>query len=421
MIAAMTSPGVSASGGQHLPGRGNWFAIASYAAVGAATQLLWLTYAPVTTQAAAFYGVSEGYIGTLSIIFPLIYVVLALPCGLLLDRWFRPFLLLGGLLTAGGALLRIIDTASIEWATIGQVVIAVGQPLVLGAISKVCVDYLPHRNRATGIAAGTAGLFVGMLIAFITGALLEDDISTLLIIQAVFAVIVFIAMAAALSRPGRFADDVDVVEGVSVESTKRHPLRTVWTDPIMRLLIGVVAVGFGVFVALTTWLQALLEPAGVSAATSAVILLVMVVAGIIGAALLPPIAARRGNQLAFIFAALAVAMLGCLALAALPGEWTGYVVAAALGLLLLSVLPIVLEMVEERAGAAVSTATSAVWLAGNGGGVIVSGVIGLFLGTPAFAFVLMAIVPLALGLPLWLALRRRVAMEAAANAATGSS
>ena len=208
------------------------------------------------------------------------------------------------------------------------------------------------------------------------GALLEDDISTLLIIQAVFAVIVFIAMAVALSRPGRFADDVDVVEGVSVESTKRHPLRTVWTDPIMRLLIGVVAVGFGVFVALTTWLQALLEPAGVSAATSAVILLVMVVAGIIGAALLPPIAARRGNQLAFIFAALAVAMLGCLALAALPGEWTGYVVAAALGLLLLSVLPIVLEMVEERAGAAVSTATSAVWLAGNGGGVIVSGVIG---------------------------------------------
>ena len=109
------------------------------------------------------------------------------------------------------------------------------------------------------------------------------------------------------------------------------------------------------------------------------------------------------------------------ALAALPGEWTGYVVAAALGLLLLSVLLIVLEMVEERAGAAVSTATSAVWLAGNGGGVIVSGVIGLFLGTPAFAFVLMAIVPFALGLPLWLALRRRVAMEAAANAATGSS
>ena len=410
MITAMTSPATATTPTPHLEGRGNWFAIASYAAVGAATQLLWLTYAPVTTQAATYYGVSEGYIGTLSIIFPLIYVVLALPSGLLLDRWFRPVLMLGGLLTAIGALLRIVNTSSIEWATAGQIVIAVGQPLVLGAITKVCVDYLPHRNRATGIAAGTAGLFVGMLIAFVTGALLEDDISLLLIIQAVFSVIVVAAMVAALSRPGRFADDVDVTAGVSVESTKRHPLRTVWTDPVMRLLIAVVAVGFGVFVALTTWLQALLEPAGVSAATSAVILLVMVVAGIIGAAALPPIAAKRGNQLIFIFAALAASMLGCLALAAVPGEWTGYVVAAALGLLLLSVLPIVLEMVEERAGAAVSTATSAVWLAGNGGGVLVSGLIGLFLGTPALAFVLMALVPLVLGLPLWLLLRRQLAL-----------
>ncbi len=409
MITAVTSSNVATGSVAHLEGRGNWFAIASYAAVGAATQLLWLTYAPVTTQAAAYYGVSEGYIGTLSIIFPLIYVVLALPCGLLLDKWFRPFLMLGGLLTAVGALLRIVNTSSIEWATAGQIVIAVGQPLVLGAITKVCVDYLPHRNRATGIAAGTAGLFVGMLIAFVTGALLEDNISELMIIQAVFSVIVVAAMFAALSRPGRFADDVDVTAGVTVESTKRHPLRTVWTDPVMRLLIGIVAVGFGVFVALTTWLQALLEPAGVSAATSAVILLVMVVAGIIGAAVLPPIAARRRNQLTFIMAALAVSTVGCLALAAVPGEWTGYVVAAALGLLLLSVLPIVLEMVEERAGAAVSTATSAVWLAGNGGGVLVSGLIGLFLGTPALAFVLMALVPVVLGLPLWFALRRRVA------------
>lgn len=412
MIAPVSTPDASADLAPHIHRRGNWFAIASYAAVGAATQLLWLTYAPVTTQAAAFYGVSEGYIGTLSIIFPLIYVVLALPCGLLLDRWFRPFLLLGGLLTAGGALLRIVNTSDIGWATAGQIVIAVGQPLVLGAITKVCVDYLPQRNRATGIAAGTAGLFGGMLIAFVTGAVFEDNIPALLVIQAAFAVVVVAAMAIALARPGRFADAVDVSEGVTVESTRRHPLRTVWRDPVMRLLIAVVAVGFGVFVALTTWLQALLEPAGVSAATSAVILLVMVVAGIVGAALLPPIAARRGNQLMFILAALAVSTVGCVALAVVPGEWTGYVVAAALGLLLLSVLPIVLEMVEERAGAAVSTATSAVWLAGNGGGVLVSGLIGLFLGTPALAFVLMALVPVVLGLPLWLALRRQMASAA---------
>ena len=119
--------------------------------------------------------------------------------------------------------LRIVNTSDIGWATAGQIVIAVGQPLVLGAITKVCVDYLPQRNRATGIAAGTTGLFGGMLIAFVTGAVFEDNIPALLVIQAAFAVVVVAAMAIALARPGRFADAVDVSEGVTVESTRRHP------------------------------------------------------------------------------------------------------------------------------------------------------------------------------------------------------
>ena len=42
--------------------------IVGYALVAAATQMLWLTYAPITTNAADYYNVSEGAIGALSII-----------------------------------------------------------------------------------------------------------------------------------------------------------------------------------------------------------------------------------------------------------------------------------------------------------------------------------------------------------------
>ena len=114
----------------------------------------------------------------------------------------------------------------------------------------------------------------------------------------------------------------------------------------------------------------------------------------------------------FMFIALGAAIIGCLALAIAPSAVTGYVVAGALGFLLLSVLPIVLEMVEARAGAAVSTATSAVWLAGNAGGVLVSGLIGVFLGMPAIGFALMALVPLVFGLPLVVRLRRTIRTSA---------
>ena len=106
--------------------------------------MLWLTYAPVTTVAAEHYGVSESAIGWLAEIFPLLYVVLALPAGDLLDRWFRPSLLFGAWLTAGGAVLRL--GGGYDAALAGQILIAVAQPFVLNALTKVVSGYVEPRR-----------------------------------------------------------------------------------------------------------------------------------------------------------------------------------------------------------------------------------------------------------------------------------
>src|SRR6202161_2931114 len=81
---------------------GGWPVIAAYALVCAATQILWLTYAAITTETARRYGVSVSAVGWLAEIFPLLYVVLAIPAGILLDRWFCPALASGGGLGALG-------------------------------------------------------------------------------------------------------------------------------------------------------------------------------------------------------------------------------------------------------------------------------------------------------------------------------
>ena len=73
-----------------------WRVIVAYSLVCAATQVLWLSYAAITTETARRYGVSVGAVGWLAEIFPLLYVVLAIPAGILLDRWFRPALAAGG-------------------------------------------------------------------------------------------------------------------------------------------------------------------------------------------------------------------------------------------------------------------------------------------------------------------------------------
>src|SRR3954452_2715766 len=84
-----------------------WRVMIAYASVCASTQVLWLTYAAITTETAEHYGVSVGAVGWLAEIFPLLYVVLALPAGALLDRWFRPALAASGALVAIGGVVRL--------------------------------------------------------------------------------------------------------------------------------------------------------------------------------------------------------------------------------------------------------------------------------------------------------------------------
>jgi predicted MFS family arabinose efflux permease len=69
--------------------RSDWTPVIWYALVAAAVQMLWLTFAAITTDSARRYGVSDTAVGWLSEIFPLLYVVLAIPAGALLDNRFR--------------------------------------------------------------------------------------------------------------------------------------------------------------------------------------------------------------------------------------------------------------------------------------------------------------------------------------------
>lgn len=264
-----------------------WPTIAAFASVCAGTQLLWLTYAPIDTGTAHYYGVSTSAVGWLAEIFPLLYVALAIPAGRLLDNHFRPALLAGGALMAAGGVLRL-GGQTFAWAMAGQLAVAVAQPVVVSAMGKVSAGYLPVDRRAAGIAVASAGSFAGMLLALILGPTLgaHGQIERLLVVQAALGVFAAVALALTLRRPGYVGEESVAIEGSAV--------RGLWALPEMRILCGLAFVGFGVFVALATWLQTLLHPAGISEQSAGALLVAMVVAGIAGCALLPPLIARRG-------------------------------------------------------------------------------------------------------------------------------
>jgi cyanate permease len=104
---------------------------------------------------------------------------------------------------------------------------------------------------------------------------------------------------------------------------------------------------------------ALLEPAAVSDTTAGWMPAVMVLAGVAGSAVLPPAVARRDAAFAFLRVASLVATGGCALPALAPGA--AWVAVAPVGLVLLTSLPVILELTERRAGAAGAAAAALVW------------------------------------------------------------
>ncbi len=386
----------------------------AYSLVCAATQVLWLTFAAITTETARHYGVSVGAVGWLAEIFPLLYVVLAIPAGILLDRWFRPVLAAGGGLVAAGGLLRL-GGDTFAWAMAGQVAVAVAQPVVLSAVSKLAGEYLPLEQRAGGIAMGSAGGFVGMLIALLLGPTLggHGHIERLLVVEALLAALPALALLATLRRPAQESAEHAAIEG--------NAARALWALPTMRTLCGLVFVGFGIFVALATWLQTLLHPAGVSEQAAGALLVGMVIAGVVGCAVLPPIVAGRGIERGFMRTAVIVGCLGCAALGVLPWLGARAVTIVVMGAILLPALPVILTATERLAGPAAGTAGAIVWMAGNLGGLVVALIVQILVHEPLAAFLTMAAVSL-LGLPLAARLRpvRSEELDAGPLAATAS-
>lgn len=368
------------------PARGglrSWNAVLATAAAAGVTQIFWLTYAPVATEAAGFYGVSTGAVAALNLVYPALYVLLAIPAGRLLDRAPRSTLMGGALLTAVGGLVRLAGE-SYAAALAGQLIVALAQPILLSGLIVVARANLAPQHRPAGIAAGSVGFFLGILLGYTMPLAFVDggDLWPLLWAQAGLGVAAGVWMLWAVrgTIAARLADDVGAAS-----------IRRVLADPGLRVLAGLAFGGFGVFGALLSGAQPLLEDRGHSTDTADLLVDGMVLAGLLVAAFLPALAARRDQQRGALTAAMAVATLAVgLAVIDVPVGLLA-VLFALVGAALVPALPILLELAERRMPEVAGTVSAVIWLAGNLGVAVLTGVTSALYGVSAVAFAVLAV------------------------------
>jgi MFS family permease len=336
-----------------------WFLMLGYAIIVATSQMLWLTFSPITTIAASIMNTSVSNIGILSLVFPFVYVILALPLSRWLDKRFIPAIITGVLLTGVGGVLRLISPFNFTFQLGCQVLISLGQPLLLGALAIVPVYYFSESERPIAISLGSLSLFIGIIVATGGGAFIYYHIGyhSMLLLEAIPGLLGIAIMIAALRGS-------KVPEFVKKESVKFRLTGLHWKLAIMLF------VGMGVYDALDTWLQPMLSGYGLSGDAGNIIAL-MTLTGIFGAAVLPQIVSRKNYRKLSIFAIVGVSILSLLILGLINNL---YLIAGSFaidGFFLLAGLPILIEWAESATPAAnQGQVTGFIMLFGNLGGLI---------------------------------------------------
>ena len=321
-----------------------WLVLAVFGIMGSLTQVLWLTFAPITGPAAAFYGKSDFMIGLLSMVFMIVYIVLAIPAAWAIDTWgFKAAAGLGAVLSAVFALLRGLFAANYTIVLLSQIGIAAGQPLVIGAITKVAVRWFPVRERATASGLGTLALYVGPLAAMLLSPYLfvrSGMKGMLLIYGLAMAVTAVLFLAVAREHPPTPAgsdERILMFDGLKSMLRRRDFL----------LLLAIFFLGLGLFNSVSTWVEDIVRPRGFSISQAGTLGALMLAGGIAGAIVIPLFSDKARRRKPFVVLALVGLLPGLFGMTFATAAWPLFLSGFVFGFFLLSAGPIAFQYGAE--------------------------------------------------------------------------
>lgn len=324
-----------------------WVVLLVFMFVMGIQQLLWITFASITSSAVAFYKVSDLSIGMLSMVFMIVYIVVSFPASWLIDTYgFRVSAGLGALLTGVFGMLRGVFADSFTLVLICQIGIAVGQPLIVNAVSKVAARWFPLKERATATGlswlAGYLGLIVGLSL---TPYLLKlYSLPSMLIIYGILSIItVFAFMIFAKEQPPTPQCSPGQEQRVLVFDGLKQMIKK--KDFIFFNIVFFI--GLGVFNGLSTWIENIIRPRGFTSAQAGVMGGLMVACGVLGSAIIPMLSDRFRNRSGFVLLAVTGSVPGLIGITYAQSYWLLLVSAGVLGFFMLSTAPIGFQYCAE--------------------------------------------------------------------------
>ncbi|ROT36290.1 major facilitator superfamily domain-containing protein [Sodiomyces alkalinus F11] len=360
---------------QYRTYRRRWFGLVQLTLLNIIVSWGWLTFAPVASNAASFYNIHETSINWLSTAFLFSFVVASPVVLHVLHRGPKPAIITSAGLILVGNWIRYAGSYSsspsgghFAAVMVGQILIGLAQPFVLAAPTRYSDLWFTDRGRvaATALAslANPFGAALGQLIVpfwverpsqMSRGVLYVSIISTV------------------LSLPAFFIPAAPPTPVAPSSTTAKIPLLPSLRQASRSLEVYLILIPFAVYVGLfnscSSLLNQMLTPYGLDDEQAGLGGAVLILAGLVAAALTAPLLDRTKAFVAAIRAAVPLIALCYLVFLWMPQtrDVPGpYAVLAFLGAASFSLVPVALEFLVELSHPVGPEVTSVVaWSAGQ--------------------------------------------------------
>ena len=287
-----------------------WVVLGVFMLINVAIQLLWICFAPITGEAARFYGVPVLSIGMLAMSFMFVYIPVSMPASWLIDRiGFYKAVSIGAVMMAVFALLRGIFAANYTWVLICTLGLGVAQPFLMNAYSTVAARWFPMEERATASGLAVISNFLGIAIGEVLTPVLflaHGLAATMLIYAGVtVATVVLFILFAREAPPTPPGPEGEGARALVLDGLKGMlKMRDIW------ILMALFLVGMGVFNGISTWISEIVSPRGLSITQAGDLGGALLLGGIIGAGIVPVLSDRLHKRRIFLQIGLILAIPG---------------------------------------------------------------------------------------------------------------
>jgi MFS family permease len=306
-------------------------------------QIMWISYATVTLEAATYYNVGEFEILFLSTIFMITYIPVSFIATWFINKFgFRIGVGLGAMINGVFGFLRVFAGPNYFLLLFLQIMVSVSQPFFLNSVSLLSANWFPEseRTRATGLSVNSQllGVALGMILTPIL--VINFNLEGMLFIYGLYSLIIGIVFViVARDKPPTPPSIVVQKEDVY----KKTGFRQLLLNKKFGLISVIFFVGLGAFNMVSTYIELIVVPRGLTAIEVGNLGGLLFFGGIIGGIIMSILADKLQKRVLLIKISLLITTFSFFVISFASTAVMLYIFGFLLGFGLMSVGPVLIE------------------------------------------------------------------------------